>query len=99
MTRQPLIGNRVGAHNPVVIRQGASFARGVLIDGFLSYNDVVILYERWKESWPEPEQHRGDEEAITCEMILEVPEEELKKVYGKLRAGRLLEVARRRAEV
>lgn len=58
------------------IRQGASLARGTSIDGYLSEKQIELLYSNWRPQWPEPLAYSGGLLAITCEMVLEVPEDE-----------------------
>lgn len=79
-----------------VVRQGSSYARGTTIDGFLSEEDCSFLYTAWKKSWPEPLKFHGGVTAITCEMVLQVPEKELKEVLGT-HADAIIEVSKRNA--
>jgi hypothetical protein len=98
--RGTLTGQRVGAANVrTTIRQGASFARGSLVDGFIDDKDCETLYRKWSTKWQEPEQHRGGEVAITCEMIRDVPEAEFKKVMGAALGKRIRAVAMAHAVV
>lgn len=85
------------------VTQGLSFARGTTIDEYLSAKDCAALYEKWQKDWPELYRFRGGITAITCEMVLEVPEAAFRKVYGgrgnedRGRPDRILEIARRNA--
>jgi hypothetical protein len=65
------------------IRYGASLARGTTIDAYLSEETCKVLYERWKTEWGEPLMFSGGITALTCEMVLEAPEKELKDTYKK----------------
>ncbi len=78
-------------------RQGKSNAIGTIIDGYLEQSENDLLYARWKSEWPEPLAFSGGIKAITCEMILEIPEEDLVKALGKKRAGQFLQVAKANA--
>lgn len=100
--RTALTGQSAGAHGlKVRIRQGNNFARGALVDGFLMPADVKALYEKWDAAaWGEPETFQGGADpAISCEMVMGVPEAQLEKVYGKARAQRLREAAEPNAVV
>lgn len=79
------------------IRQGASLARGTTIDEYLSEKDCKVLYSGWQKNWPEPLEFHGGITAITCEMVLEVPEKEFVKSIGKAVGTRIYDVARRNA--
>lgn len=79
-----------------VVRQGGSYSRGTTIDGYLSEEDCNFLYANWKQEWPEPLKFHGGTTAITCEMVLEVPEKELKAVLGK-HADNIIAVSKRNA--
>ncbi len=78
----------------VRVRRGSSYARGRDIDVYLSEGDTEVLYKRWRKSWAEPIGLRGGIESITCEMILEIPRTDLVKVYGVMRATRLIKAAK-----
>jgi hypothetical protein len=75
--------------------QGTSYARGTTIDEYLPGDLNVKLYEKWQPEWPEVLKFSGGITAITCEMVLEVPEKELTRVFGKKDATEILEVAKR----
>lgn len=88
------------------VRQGGSYARGTTIDAYLSPEDCAALYNFWKSSWPEPLAFPGNIQAITCEMVLAVPEEEFvdylsasaeQKRTGRALAFRIREAALRNA--
>jgi hypothetical protein len=89
-----------GWNAKTIITKGLSIARGTTIDAYLLPEDCEVLYEKWQETWPEPFRFSGGITAITCEMVLEVPEDELRAVLGgrkkveKERPGRILEVAK-----
>lgn len=77
------------------IRQGASLARGTTIDGYLTEEDAQLLYKNWRDRWEKPLEFQGGVTAITCEMVLDLPEKELKAVYGKEAAQRIIDAAKR----
>jgi hypothetical protein len=76
------------------VRVGRTFARGTDIDAYLEENEVKALYERWKPAWPTPLEFSGGIKAITCEMVLEVPEKEFRSTFRKM-ADHILEAAKR----
>jgi len=65
-------------------RQGTSYAKGTMIDAYLDDAACSKLYAKWKKNWPAPLEFQGGQTAITCEMVLDVPSNELLKVYGGL---------------
>jgi hypothetical protein len=69
-------------------------ARSADIDGWLSENDVEVLYKRWRKSWPEPVEFRGGVQSITCDLVLEIEYKQLVKTYGVQRASRLIKAAK-----
>lgn len=79
------------------VRAGTSYAVGTIIDGHLVSTDVDLLYTKWQSHWPEPLGFHGGEKAVTCEMILEVPETEFRKIMGKKVAERILAAAKQNA--
>jgi len=81
----------------VFYRAGQSYARGVAIDPYLTPEDCILLYKRWKVKWGEPLQFQGGEVGITCDMLVSTPMNELIDVYGKGRAQRLIDAARENA--
>ncbi len=83
----------------VIRRSGASFARGVTIDGFLSNGEAKVLYEKWDDGWGEPLEFHGGEKAITCEMVAAVPLTGLVKAFGSKFAKRLADVASKNSVV
>jgi hypothetical protein len=85
-----------GSVTSVKVRQGASIARGTTIDEYLGQSDVDLLYENWQAGWPEPLAFSGGVKAVTCEMVLEVPFADFKKVFKK-RAQQIYDVAKRNA--
>ncbi len=80
-------------------RSGASFARGVTIDGFLSDGETKALYEKWNNGWGEPIEFHGGEKAITCEMVAAVPLTGLVKAFGSKFAKKLADVASKNSVV
>jgi hypothetical protein len=78
-------------------RSGTSYARGILIDGWLTAEEREKLYERWKSEWPEPKTVQGGVTIITCEMVKQVTPSMLNRTYGKRLGTRLLEIAQRHA--
>lgn len=69
-------------------RSGTSFARGTMIDAYLSGDVCTRLYSVWEEhpEWPEVLRFSGGISAITCEMILDVREEDFLKSFGTKKA-------------
>lgn len=80
----------MGYNGNVFITQGASHALGTIIDGYLSANETELLLSIWKKEWTEPLAFSGGEKAITCEMILEVPETEFIQAFGTKKANKEL---------
>lgn len=74
---------------------GTSYARGIIIDGYLAEDEKKTLYEKWKSEWPQPLTFQGGVQALTCEKVLEVGEEQILKTYGKKLGKRFMEVAER----
>ena len=82
-----------GTVNKLFITQGASYAIGTIIDAYLPDEAVKVLYEKWQPGWPTPLGFSGGEQAITCEMILEVSEQEDgEKAFVKAMGKRLTEI-------
>lgn len=81
----------------LTIVKGASLARGTTIDEYLQPADAQLLYNAWKPGWPEPLGFAGGITAITCEMVLEVPEDEFNKAMGGSAGKRIYKVARQNA--
>jgi len=81
----------------VKYRAGTAYARGTTIDPYLTDEDREVLYEKWDNAWGYPQEFHGGDTAITCEMVIEVSEGNLAKVFGKSRAGRILTAARSNA--
>lgn len=79
------------------VSQGASYARGTGIDPFLSEKEIDVLYKKWNPGWPEKNVFQGGVEEITCEMVLNVPEAELRKEFGAKMAAHLMDVAKHNA--
>lgn len=79
------------------IRAGGSYAIGTIVDEYLTEDQNAALYEKWQPGWPEPLAFSGGLKAITCEMILEVPQEDFTKFIGKKVAPQILEIAARNA--
>ena len=74
----------------IVMRSGASFARGTTIDLYLEEKEIKSLYERWDQAnWGEIYSLPGGEKAITCEMVKAVSLFDLTKIYGKKLANKL----------
>lgn len=102
MTRGNLTRNRAGADGIIKtnVRQGTSFARGVLIDGFLTDADREALYQKWDDDWGEPERFRGGvPPAISCELVCQAPYDKFSRALGKARAARILAIAQEHAVV
>jgi hypothetical protein len=78
-------------------RQSTLFPRGTTIDGYLPEKINNDLYAKWQPDWPEPFLFHGGAKAISCEMVLEVGEEKITKVYGKKAAAAILEAANKNA--
>jgi hypothetical protein len=82
-------------NSKIVMRAGSSYARGTTVDLYLNEQEVKALYERWdRTNWGEPYSLQGGEEAITCEMVCNVPITALTEVYGKGLAHKLFTEAR-----
>lgn len=65
------------------IRQGISIARGTTIDEYLTEADCERLYSRWDKKWEaQPIEAKGGIKIISCEMVLEIPEEAFIKSMG-----------------
>ena len=74
----------------IVMRAGASYARGTTIDLYLEPAEIKALYERWNSTaWGEVYSLPGGEKAITCEMVNAVSLLELTEVYGRNLAMKL----------
>jgi len=89
--------NYAGAVTKINIVKGASLARGTTIDGYLQPTDAQLLYNTWKPGWPEMLEFSGAIKAVTCEMVLEIPEDEFLKTVGGAAGRRILDVAKRNA--
>lgn len=82
------------------IRAGSAYAMDQSIDPFLEDEEIKVLYENWQKEWPITEA-QGGVVIITCDHILEVGCEELKKAfkgnsqYGKPFREKLIRVAQR----
>lgn len=79
--------------------RGLGPSPGMRIDGYLDSEDVEILYNRWKDTWPAPVDHQGGIKVLTCEKVLSVGYSELSKVYGVKRAKRFFDVAETNAAI
>lgn len=79
----------------IIKRQASAgpISMGTFIDGYLTQEEITALYESWLPYWPEPLQFRGNQKQITCEMVLEVPAADLKRVYKKTLSEKLISVA------
>lgn len=75
------------------VRSGLSFSRGVTIDQYLDEASIKTLYAKWLDEWGEKIDCGGGIYIVTCEMVKEVPLEELVSTYGRKLAARLQEVA------
>lgn len=74
----------------IVMRSGASFARGTTIDLYLDSKEIKTLYERWNQAaWGEIYSLPGGEQAITCEMVKAVSLFDLTETYGMALAKKL----------
>ncbi len=79
----------------IVMRAGASYARGTTIDLYLEPAEINALYERWNSSaWGEVYTLPGGEKAITCEMVNAVSLIDLTEVYGRTLAAKLHQEAK-----
>lgn len=78
-------------------RAGQSYFFGTIIDGYLNNEMIKLLYDKWQTSWGQLLEFQGNQKAITCEMILAVPKDELERVYQNA-ASEFLLVAERNAE-
>jgi hypothetical protein len=64
-----------------------------VIDGWLTEEDIELLYERWKSSWPIPLEFSGGVKGITCEAVMQVPTSQLNRTFGKVRGTKLRKIA------
>jgi hypothetical protein len=74
------------AKNPVTktfVRRQVSSAPGTVIDGHLTPEQTKALYGIWLPGWPAKREYRGGIEAITAEMVMDVPEVEFIKAFGR----------------
>lgn len=69
-------------------RQGTSIARGTTIDEYLTQEQCEALYKLWEQhpEWPEIYRFSGGITAISCEMVLEVPNDDFVKAFKKYNA-------------
>jgi hypothetical protein len=87
----------------VSYRSGQSYAIGTIIDGYLTKDEEERLYAGWQTGdpdWPQPLVFQGGVTAITCEMVLEVPETKFNRAYGKggkAFGDRMREISKRHA--
>ena len=77
----------------VQYRQGTALATGSVIDAYLPEDETEKVYARWKESWPEPLMFSGNIPGITFEMIREVPQKQLNRVFGHKLGKKLTQFA------
>lgn len=69
-------------------------AQETVIDGWLTEEDIELLYKRWKTTWPEPLTFSGGVTGITCEAILQVSQSQLNRVFGKVRGEKFMQIAK-----
>lgn len=68
-------------------------AQETVIDGWLTDEEIEILYKRWKKAWPAPIEFPGGVLGITCEAVQQVPQATLNRTYGKIRGQKFMQVA------
>lgn len=68
-------------------------AQETVIDGWLEQDEIDVLYKRWKDKWPEPLVFSGGVTGITCEAVLQVPQSQLNRTYGKVRGTKFMKIA------
>ncbi len=86
---------RVEAGAKLYVRQGASYAHDIPIDGFLTEEEATVLYEKWNRRWAEPIEMHGNQFMLTCEMVAGAPLDQLTNVFGATLAAHFMEVAKR----
>lgn len=79
-----------GSVTRITRRSGTSFARGTTIDEYLTPEENQELYKVWKSEWPEILRFHGGITAITCEMVLDVEEEEFLMAFGNTKKAKTL---------
>jgi hypothetical protein len=89
-----MAGNGMQDVSAINVRQNSSFTLDAVIDGFLTEKDCEKLYARYVEAerkygWPEIYRLQANELMLTCEQIIEIPEAEFTKVYGKAMTKRV----------
>ena len=78
----------------VITTEGApTVAPDTVIDGWLTPEDIEVLYKRWKPAWPAPLEFPGGVLGITCEAIEQVPQAQLNRTYGKIRGQKFMKIA------
>jgi len=76
--------------NYTITTEGApNVVSEIIIDGFLSDEDIEVLYSRWKSDWPAPIEFPGGVKGISCEAVLQVPQSKLNRTFGKVRGERI----------
>lgn len=65
-----------------------------VIDGWLTVDEIEILYKRWRNTWPKPLEYPGGTLGITCESVIQVPQAQLNRTYGKIRGTKFMKVAK-----
>ena len=71
-----------------------SIVTETVVDGWLSEEDIAVLYKRWRETWPAPLEFSGGVQGITCEAIEQVPQAQLNRTYGKIRGQKFMKIAK-----
>lgn len=74
--------------------RGLAYARGTSIDPYLSTEDVKRLYELWDNALGVPNEFSGGQIDITCEMVLDASDEDLRRVLGNELAERVQSISR-----
>jgi hypothetical protein len=71
----------------------SSFARGPIIDLFVTEEEAQRVYLNWQPAWPTPFEFPGNEKAVTVEQLLEVGLPELQRVFGKRFSKKLFDIS------
>lgn len=65
------------------VRRQVESAPETIIDGYLTQEQINALYGTWLPDWPDKREYRGGITAITSEMVMQIPEEDFIKAFGR----------------